>query len=178
MNPIYCLFISLILVTPLADKRLNTTKTSPLTVYIFLHESCRISQYYTLILRELHQQYGSKDVQFKGIFPNQSTTAKDMQTFKEKYNLSFPMVFDKDQQLTQELGATITPEVIVVNSNTQAILYKGRIDNTYYRVGKRRQITTTYELKEVLEKAKNGKLLVYTTEQAIGCYIKKTRKFW
>jgi len=179
MNPFSLIISSLFLLFPISNNEETIVKeTEQLTVYIFLHESCRISQYYTLTLKALYKEYGNENIQFKGIFPNQSTEEKDMLGFKEKYGLEFPMVFDKDQKLTQQLGAKITPEVIVVNTQSQAIVYKGRIDNAYYRVGKRRQVTTTSELKDVLETAKNGKPLTYKMEPAIGCYIKKIRKFW
>ena len=178
MNLFPIILSSLFLLFPISNKEVINTETKQLTVYIFLHESCRISQYYTLTLKALHKEYGNENVQFKGIFPNQSTEEKGMRAFKEKYGLAFPMVFDKDQVLTQRLDAKITPEVIVVNTESQTIIYKGRIDNAYYRVGKRRQVTTTNELKDVLEGAKNGKTLTYKTEPAIGCYIKKIRKFW
>lgn len=178
MNPFSFIIASIFLLCPFPKEAVVTPETTPLIVYIFIHESCRISQYYTLTLKELHQTYGNEHIQFKGVFPNQSTKEADMLAFQEKYNLDFPMVFDKDQALTQQLGATITPEVIVVHSQSQEIIYKGRIDNAYFRVGKRRQITTSHELKEVLEANKVGKLVGAKAQPAIGCFIKTKSRFW
>lgn len=178
MNPFSLIIASIFLLLPFSKEGIVVPETASLTVYIFIHESCRISQYYTLTLKELHQTYGNENIQFKGVFPNQSTKEADMLAFQEKYNLDFPMVFDKDQVLTQQLGATITPEVIVVNTQSQEIIYKGRIDNAYFRVGKRRQVTTSQELKEVLKANKTGKLLGIKAQPAIGCFIKKKSKFW
>jgi len=50
-------------------------------------------------------------------------------------------------------------------------LYQGRIDNTYYRVGKRRSITTTAELKEVLNAIEEQTTIPIDQTEAIGCFI-------
>ena len=58
-----------------------------ITVYVFLHESCVISQYYTLPLRELHEEYANENIQFIGLFPNFSSKPNQIETFKEKYQI-------------------------------------------------------------------------------------------
>ena len=65
-----------------------------ITVYVFLHESCVISQYYTLPLRELHEEYANENVQFKGLFPNFSSKPNQIETFKEKYQIPFELKTD------------------------------------------------------------------------------------
>ena len=41
-----------------------------ITVYVFLHDACLISQYYTVALRELHAEYATEDLHFVGLFPS------------------------------------------------------------------------------------------------------------
>ena len=69
------------------------------------------------------------------------------------------------------MGATVTPEVVVYNESKQQILYKGRIDNTYARIGQKRRITTTSELKDVLEAIKNNQAVLVSHTQPVGCLI-------
>ncbi len=146
-----------------------------ISVYIFLHESCIISQYYTLPLREMHQQYGNDHIQFIGLFPNFSSKPEKMQAFKETYNVPFELKTDYYHTKKELFGATVTPEVVVYNESKGEIIYKGRIDDAYARVGKRKRVTTTSELKDVLEAISNNQPVTVTNTQAIGCFINKNK---
>ena len=115
------------------------------TVYVFLHESCVISQYYTLPRRELHKEYADENVQFIGLCPNLSSKPNQIETFKEKYQIPFELETDYYHKKREEFEATVTPEVIVYNESKEQLIYKGRIDDAYARVGKRKRMTTTLE---------------------------------
>lgn len=142
-------------------------------VFIFLHDECLISQYYTLTLNDLHKEYASKNIRFVGVFPNEISSKEDIITFRNKYNIKFELIKDKDFFVTNKLGATLTPEVFVMNSETEEILYKGRIDNSYFRVGKRRTVTSSSELKDVLIALTNGDEVTVEDQVSIGCFIQK-----
>ena len=152
-------------------------KSDSITVYIFLHESCVISQYYTLPLRELHQEYKDEHIGFVGVFPNESSTLEGIQAFKGTYQLPFPLEEDPGQIKTQALGATITPEVVVYNESKKVIIYQGRIDDSYARVGQRRRITSTSELRDVLEAIRTGQTLSFLNTPAVGCFIQRKTEF-
>ena len=141
-------------------------------VYIFLEEDCRISQFYTNILNDLHQQFASKNITFTGVFPSQTTKPRDIIDFKEKYKIPFNLLFDDQQVLTKRFRATVTPEVVVFQADEAKIIYKGRIDNSYFRVGKRRNVVTSNELKHVLTCISNDKPIQISWKEAVGCYIK------
>ena len=130
-----------------------------------------ISQNYTLALRELHQTYASDRLQFIGLFPNTSSEPEQIKVFKENYEIPFALETDYCHAKMEALGATITPEVVIYNESQGETLYKGRIDNTYFRVGKRRQVTTTSELKDALESIVNQEPIAVSETQAIGCFI-------
>ena len=70
-------------------------------------------------------------------------------------------------------GAKVTPEVVVFDKTNQQILYQGRIDNTYFRVGKRRAITTRTELDEVLQAIQADEKPAVENTTAVGCFITK-----
>lgn len=142
-----------------------------ITVYVFLHESCRISQYYTLPLIELHDKFANSHTQFVGVFPNTSSKIDKIDAFKLKYKIPFDLKTDYDKVKTEQFGATITPEVIVYNETQQQILYKGRIDDAYARVGQRKQVTSTSELKDALTAISNKLPIKVTETKAIGCFI-------
>lgn len=142
-------------------------------VYFFLGEECLISQYYTLTIRNLWQYYADERVTFVGLFPNPSSSPDKMASFKAKYQLSFQLLLDEQQQKMNTFGVQVTPEVVVYNKSKERILYQGRIDNTYFRVGKRRSVTTTSELEDVLKAIHSGSPIAVQTTQPVGCFITK-----
>ncbi len=144
-----------------------------ISIYVFLHENCIISQFYTLPLKELHTTFASEQIQFIGLFPNHSSQPKSIQQFKEKYQIPFELKTDHTRQITNSLNATVTPEVVIYNESQNQILYQGRIDNSYARVGKKRQITTSSELKDALEAIVSDTPILTPKTQAVGCFINK-----
>lgn len=140
-------------------------------VYIFLGEECVISQHYTLQLRTLHKTFGDERIEFKGFFPNANSTMETITAFKEKYQVPFDLKLDKAQLQMMKFGVEVTPEVVVFQPATQQVLYQGRIDNTYFQIGKRRRVTTTYELKDALTAIQNNTEITVKKTEVIGCFI-------
>jgi len=145
--------------------------TDSITVYLFLLEDCVICQYYTIALKEMYQQYSSEHLAFKGIFPNQHSNKNTIQSFQEKYDIPFPLERDYYQDFTKQMGVTVTPTVVVYDEIKQEILYRGRIDDSYYRIGKRRTVTSTSELEDVLADISQGIDITLSETTPIGCFI-------
>jgi thiol-disulfide isomerase/thioredoxin len=145
------------------------------TVFVFLSESCPICQSYTLPLKELYKKYSKKNIRFVGVFPNDDVTIKDLAEFKKTYAIPFELILDSAGTLTKKLKATITPEVFVEDGNGK-IIYSGRIDDSFYAVGKRRKVVTTHELSDALAAyILNTEIRVPKT-QAVGCIITTSNK--
>ncbi len=142
-----------------------------ITVYIFLREDCVICQQYTPQLEPLYAEYSSKGVHFLGVFPNASSSPELVAEFAEKYGLTFPLETDPDQTLTRRFGATITPEVVIYDHRIGQILYSGRIDDRYVKVGKRRRHVQTSELEDALKAIRSGQPVAVRETQATGCLI-------
>ncbi len=142
-----------------------------IVVYFFLLDECKISQYYTPQMIEIYQMYHSDLTQFVGIFPNFASKKKNIEKFREKYNIPFPLKTDYFKKQTKKFGTTILPEVVVYNKSKDIMLYKGRIDNAYVNVGKRRRVVTKSDLKDVLTKVVNNQAIEFYETTAIGCFI-------
>ncbi len=148
---------------------------TPYKIYIFMGETCPISRHYTLTLKELHAQYASEKLEFTGIFPNRLSTPATIAAFKEKYALPFTCIGDATHTWVNRLGATITPEVVVADTSHTAI-YRGRIDNTFASLGKRRRVITEHDLADVLNALKDEKTPAFRQTRAIGCIITSGQK--
>lgn len=141
------------------------------TIYYFLGEDCKICQYYTPQMIEYHNTYASDSVSFVGLFPNKYSSAKGVTAFAERYSIPFPLKLEYFATKTKLFEVTITPEVVVYDTEKESILYKGRIDDGYVRIGKRRRVPTKFELKDVLDNIVEGKAIANKSTPAIGCFI-------
>jgi hypothetical protein len=139
-------------------------------VYVFLSEECPISQYYTLELKNLHQQFHSDSVVFMGIFPVKTSTPATIQKFVDTYGIPFATRADVRQRFAKKMGATIVPQVFVLRGRT--LLYSGKIDNSYERVGKRRTIITQHLLHDVLTNIVQNQPIVPSKTEPIGCIFR------
>jgi thiol-disulfide isomerase/thioredoxin len=144
--------------------------TDSIVVYIFMLDDCPITQSYSLKLNELYQEYGDQ-FSFIGIFPNASSKKNKIDQFVIDYQISFPTQTDYSKKRVVQFGVKITPEVVVYNTEKDEIIYKGRIDNEFADLGKRRKVVTTGELKEVLNYLSSGKEKVFPFTEAVGCFI-------
>ena len=66
--------------------------------------------------------------------------------------------------------AKATPEAAVFDTNGE-LVYHGRIDNLYERLGQSRRAATTHELADAIEAASKGLNPAVATTEAVGCFI-------
>jgi hypothetical protein len=71
---------------------------------------------------------------------------------------------------TNVLGATVAPEVFVLDS-AGTVLYSGSIDNLAYATGKKRMEATEFFLKDAMENILSGKPVAVKSTIAYGCLI-------
>ena len=153
---------------------LSIAQTDSLKVIVFLSETCPICKSTTPELRKLHDEFTAKGVEFIGVFPSQTATSESSRkAFADKYKLPFKLIDDPLQTLTNQLSAQITPEVFVLNKNNNQLIYRGLIDNSYIRVGKRRSVTTEFHLRNALKHFFAGHVNQIKSTEAVGCIIQK-----
>ena len=159
---------------PLNDLQGNGTRIVPaehaLTVIYFLSPECPLCINYTLAMRELEQEFTSDSINFYGIFSKEWFTPAEVKTFALKYDLDFKMLLDNGNQLANALGATITPEVFVLNSNSE-VLYSGKIDNWVNELGKKKLKVSEHYLRNALMAWQNGKPIEPKRTKPVGCLI-------
>lgn len=167
------LFIFVIII-PLSISSLFAQNGSEkrLIAYIFLSDECPMCQGYAPVLNQLAANYENKGLELVGIFPNYYASDSAIGAFKKEYNITFKMQRDSGFILTNRLGASITPQVFVENTEG-VLLYSGQIDDTYFRAGKRRGTTTFHYLKDAIEFLLINKKPTIEATKAIGCVIVK-----
>ncbi len=148
-----------------------TQPKDSITVYYFLGEDCKICQYYTPTMIDLYDTYQSENLNFVGLFPNHFSSPDSISVFKEKYGIPFTLKKEFFLTKTKEFDVKITPTVVVYNEYEKKVIYKGRIDDSYYKLGRRRQVITSRELEDVLDLIVNGKNVDVPSVEPIGCFI-------
>jgi hypothetical protein len=139
-------------------------------VLYFISPTCPICKFYTLEMKEIARVYSDSDVVFKALAVGPLLSDSAVVAFQEEYAIPFPVL--RDDSLHRVLNATVTPEVFVLQN--QSVLYHGRIDDSYVRVGKRRAHVKNKELRDALDSVLKGDgSILNTYVPAIGCIIEK-----
>ena len=161
---IRCLLLSF-LVLGLAAGR----PAPPLRVFIFLETECPISQKTTARVQKLADEYAGR-VAFEAVYPTETVTRREVETFERDYAFRLPRRLDPGHKLVKRYKATTTPEVILVSDREQ-IVYRGSVDNQFYKLGKYRPAPTAFYLKDAIEAALQGRPAPVTEVQPVGCLI-------
>jgi len=140
------------------------------SVYVFVAEKCPISIYMAKPLQAAYQQFGD-EVDFSVVFPMKNSTQQSAQKFLDEYDLKdFNIKLDNYQGFAKKLGATITPEVVVLD-DSGAIVYRGRISDAYRAPGKMKHGSRKNEMINVLQTLTSGASVPEPWDDAVGCYI-------
>ena len=142
-----------------------------ITVNFFLLDECRISQNITGEINHVQQQFDQSNFTYVGYFPSTASTLKKVNAFRQEYALNLPLLPDPTQSQARRYGATIAPQVVVYDEQNERVLYSGRIDNSYARVGQRRRVVTSRDLREVLTAISNQQPIATPVTEAVGCVL-------
>ncbi len=136
---------------------------------IYLSPDCPLSKNYTLTLNKLFQQYG-ENVQFYGCIGGSSYHYKEIQSFIATYKISFPFLIDENKKFTSYMAATVTPEVILVNTKGKR-LYTGAIDDWAQGWGQQKIIVSKHYLQDAIDASLANKEIAVKKTTAYGCLI-------
>ena len=101
-------------------------------VFVFLATECPVAQRYAMRLKRLHTEFNTeKRTTFVGIYPNENDSLADVEAYVAKAAYTFPIVKDTGGRLARTLGATMTPQAVVVDTN-RTLRYRGPIDDNRY----------------------------------------------
>ena len=146
-----------------------TVGNGQLRVAFFLSPTCSICRFYALEMRNLSAAYSSKGVDFAGYAVGPLLNDSIVEAFRKEYQIPFPI--KHDDVMHRQMNATVTPEVFVIHNDS--VVYHGRIDDSFLRVGKRRAHVKNRELRSVLDSILQGRGVDVHFVPAVGCIIEK-----
>src|SRR5438128_1861360 len=156
---------------------INGVPRSPLhpdgkaSVLFFITSDCPISNSYAPEIQRICSDYGPKRVACSLVYVDPDLTAADVRKHVREFGYNgIPAILDSTQKLVHAAGAAVTPEAAVIGASGQ-VLYRGRIDNVYAALGKRRREATEKDLRRALDEILSGKPVSTPETKAIGCFI-------
>ena len=136
---------------------------------VFISPECPLSQNYMLTLNHLQIKFDGK-LTVIGIFPGSAFKDDVYLNFEKKYGVIFKLLKDEKKLLVKKLGASITPEVFLLDSSRQ-VIYSGAIDDWVVSLGKKRKNISEHFLNDAMEQSFAGQQVQPARTKAIGCFI-------
>jgi thiol-disulfide isomerase/thioredoxin len=135
--------------------------------YIFLSTECPLCKNYAPVLQAMQLKH--PDIQFYGVISGITFKRSDVAAFTKDYGITFPVLMDPAKHMASSLDATVTPEVILVDTNGKEY-YRGLIDDWVVGLGKTRKIVTKKYLEQAINSVETGGEPVAATTP-VGCLI-------
>ncbi len=137
---------------------------------VFIASDCPISNTYAPTIAKLCQTFAPKGIDCFTVYCDASLTPSAAQAHHDQFGFPCDALLDPKQQLASFVGATRTPEAVVIGEGG-LIIYRGRIDDLYAALGRKRFAATTHELQEVLNDIVAAQPVTVPWLPAIGCEI-------
>lgn len=138
------------------------------SVLLFYWQDCPISNSYAPEINRLYMAYTNFAFYIVQVDPGLTTAAA--KEHARKYDLRAPVLLDPQHRLVKLARATVTPEAVVFGKNGE-IMYRGRIDDLYAALGKKRAVAVEHDLRDALDSITAGNAVRKPETVAIGCLI-------
>ncbi len=142
------------------------------TVTIFISPTCPVCQQMTPYLDQLYTMYGDTVV-FRVLVPDGMADREEIDSFRVRYACRYRIGIDSGNVQVGRLDAHVTPEAILHRGDSATILYRGRINDLYVALGRRRQKVRTHDLREAIEAVVKGMVPAVAVTEPIGCIIER-----
>ncbi|HEV7926050.1 MAG TPA: hypothetical protein VGR14_11870, partial [Verrucomicrobiae bacterium] len=137
------------------------------SVLLFYWHDCPICNSYAPEINRLSADYTNFAFYIVQVDPD--LTPEGAAIHARQYDLQPPVLLDRRHLLVRLAKATVAPEAVVFGKSGD-VLYRGRIDNLYADLNKRRAEATEHDLREALDAIAAGRP-VSKQPPAMGCLI-------
>lgn len=135
------------------------------TVFVFAATQCPISNQYTSRINALATGYAKRGVRFVLVNSDAADSRETVIRDARARKVSFPVVKDNGTMLADRLGASTTPEAIIVDP-AGVVRYLGRIDDNADPAK-----ITRHDAREALDDLLAGRPVARARTRAFGCEI-------
>jgi len=151
------------------ERSLTELGERPAYVIAFTTTTCPLARRYLPRLAAMERSYRDRGVAFLAVNVGPGDTVIDVAQQAVEQDVPFPCVKDFDHSVAAAVGATRTPEVVVLDAERR-LRYRGRIDGQY-RVGGVRPDAGRADLREALDDVLAGREVRVPETPVDGCRI-------
>ena len=138
-------------------------------VVIFITNDCPIANSYAPEIKSIIGEYSSRGAGFFLVHVDPDLGLEKAKKHAADFGYENAILRDPRHVLVSELEADVTPEAFVIGKS--GVLYRGRIDDLYADLGKKRRQARTRDLRDALDAVLSGRAVKNPTTTAVGCYI-------
>jgi len=131
---------------------------------------CPWSKAWDTALSAIARDYADKGVRVVGIDSNKTETVKEINKYRKKESIPFPVLIDAGNKLADRFGAKTTPHIFLVDRQGK-VVYTGAIDNDARRTMEPEKRQTW--LRDALDAVLAGNEVPKTETAPVGCGIKR-----
>jgi hypothetical protein len=145
-------------------------------VVVFLGTECPIANGY---VPELNRQFtalvdADSHVAYFGVISDHSVTRAAAARHAAQFKIRFPVLFDASGELADALKPTHLPEAFVIDRDGR-LAYRGRIDDLYADLGKKRTEASRHNLADAIAAVLDGQPVATPRTEPVGCFYEPVR---
>ena len=142
-----------------------------LAALIFITVDCPIANGYAPQLKSLFTAFQDKSVDFYLVHVDPSVDVAAARKHAEEYGYGGRVILlDPKHQLVERCGIRFTPEAVLLSSDG-TMHYRGRINNWYGDIGRKRFRASRHELRDAIASVLVGDPVKVPRTEAVGCEI-------
>ncbi|MSR48166.1 MAG: redoxin domain-containing protein [Planctomycetes bacterium] len=151
------------------------TRARVANVVIFTTVDCPIANAYAPEINQLITDYKDKPLRVYLVHVDPDVTPEAAAKHAKEYGYVGPILLDPKQELAKKLGISVTPEAVVLKSGSSTA-YRGRIDDQWGDLQKKKPAPTKRDLRLAIEAVLAGKTIATAKTKAIGCDLPELPK--
>jgi peroxiredoxin len=137
-------------------------------VFVFWSFKCPVALAYNERIETLRNQYAGRGVEVFGVSSGSKETSSEIRANLANLNMSMPVLLDSEGRLAEQLGATHTPAVFILDRGG-VLRYRGALDNNK-RVGDNGRIAYA---EDALDAILAGRAVAVPETRPFGCVIRR-----
>src|SRR5262249_26509746 len=113
-------------------------------------------------------------VDFFGVISDRSVTRTAASKHVSEFHIKFPVLFDASRELSDALKPSHTPEAFVIDREGR-LAYRGRIDDLYVDLGKKRTAPSRHDLADAIAAVIASRPVATSRTEPVGCLFEPAR---
>ncbi len=148
--------------------RLGRDERMRAVALVFVDVGCPIAKRYAPRLNEIAALATERGVSFYGVLSDPDVGFARGRQYRDEFALKFPLLLDTSGELASRLQPTHVPEAFVVTSS-DALAYRGRIDDWFAAPGKPRATVTSHDFADAITAVATGNEPKNARTEPVGC---------